>query len=118
MLTYPTPLHGHVAHSARLSEALREITARTSEEERAFLWLVGRAGEVQAFVADVVREWSHGWVDAQEAAGVIDRYLRDLHESFRRRVDRALDLPCCRASSGGSRRAQCDRIVRTCGSGR
>jgi len=79
MFSYPPSLHPHIAHATRFARTLEELEGRTDPREPAFLWLVGRAAEVRAFVSDVVREWARGRLEDEHAADLVELYVDDLH---------------------------------------
>ncbi len=76
---YPAPIQFQIAHAGRFSRALRALHEDIATENVVFLWLEGRADEVEVFTVDVLRAWSAGTLGTREAARAIEDYLEDLH---------------------------------------
>ena len=104
-LGFPEPLQSVVNHAERFSIALglaetdQSRTAATAPHGLALseTWLVGRAGEVESLVGDVVHEWRAGLLTAKGAAAVIEFYLRAAHRGMRDSA--GLGNPTCCSSA-------------------
>jgi hypothetical protein len=104
--SYPVSLRVQVRRAACLAHDLAVFVERTSPGDASFLWALGRADEVRAFVGALVREWNEGRVEAQSAAERIHVYVRGLEESllsFQRASERI-----ARARSS---RPPCDTLI-------
>ena len=80
--SYPEVLCAAVGHAARLSRALaydEEVSTPWSHED---LVLVGRAGEIDVFVEDLLSDWRHGRLSADAAASTLARYLENVHRAM------------------------------------
>lgn len=101
----PDPFRLVVGHAERFCAALtlaevdesRQSITGPRELGLSETWIVGRAGEVEAFVADVVREWEAGGLCEKSASAVIEGYLTALHR--RMASDDALAAPSCCSSA-------------------
>jgi hypothetical protein len=97
---YPVSLQLQVSHAARFARALRTlevpialdlaVTARDEEDDEraddgAWLWLEGRAEEVEVFAAEVTRAWSAGELDVNAAVRSIRDYLQALQVALEER---------------------------------
>lgn len=100
---FPEPPQSVVNHAERFSIALG--LAETDQSRAAAphglalseTWLVGRAGEVESLVGDVVHEWRAGLLTAKGAAAVIEFYLRAAHRGMRDSA--GLGNPTCCSSA-------------------
>lgn len=100
---YPRPLQSSVSHAERLARAVAVALADTPRADvletrsPAEVWLIGRAGEIEALVGDVVADWRAGIASARAASATIDGYLEHLHRGFVVHAG-AGSPPCCRPS--------------------
>jgi hypothetical protein len=92
---YPALLQAQVSHAGRLARTLCSLHAQATTGDAAFLWLEGRAEEVQVFTSDVLRAWSSGELPTGLAAGVIDGYLHALHVSLEGWYGQWFAPSCC-----------------------
>jgi hypothetical protein len=85
-----------LAHAERLARTLDVLLARidrapdavatstpSDEEERAYVWLLGRSSEVRAFAAEIARMWMVGEIDEVRACAALEGYLESLHAALR-----------------------------------
>lgn len=82
---YPAHLGGLIAQADQLARALQSLDGESVASDPSFLWLLGRADEVRAFVDEIVREWSDGSVDTARACGAIRSYVAATHVALHRR---------------------------------
>jgi hypothetical protein len=102
---FPEPLQSVVNHAERFSVALAlaetdQIRARASASRELSLpetWLVGRAGEVDSLVGDVMHECLTGLLSPKGAAAAIEFYLRTVHRGMRDKA--GLTSPTCCSSA-------------------
>jgi hypothetical protein len=107
---YVTPLQQSIDHAERLVRVLEALDHDIHDglfrdsffddfggpQDRArgsAIWIVGRAQEVEAFVADVAHDWRQRRISAVAAASVLERYLDALHGGMRDAFD--LARPAC-----------------------
>ncbi len=99
---YVTPLQQTIDHAERLVRPRRGLFRESlfhdfsGPDNRAVwraIWIVGRAQEVEALVADVTQDWRRRLLSAVAAASVLERYLDGLHEAMRDTFD--LARPAC-----------------------
>jgi hypothetical protein len=86
---YPADLQRTVNHAERFARAI----ARRADPA---VWLVGRADEIEVFVADIVADWRARRLTSKRSAAIVDRYLLDLHRGFVVFARDAVPPPCCR----------------------
>lgn len=99
---YPTPLQLSVNHAERFTNELRRHERElcgsrwfeAAEASRGERWILGRADEVEAFAADVIREWRAKSISIEIAASVIAGYLLDLHSAYSSELG-VLSPECC-----------------------
>ena len=99
---FPEPLQGVVNHAERfcaavaLAETDQCIDAAEDARELSLseTWVVGRAGEIEAVVDEVLADWRSGKLSLRGASAAIESYLVRLH---RRMVDETCldEPPCC-----------------------
>jgi hypothetical protein len=104
--SYPLDLRVQVRRAARLAHDLAVFVERTPPTDASFLWALGRADEVRAFVGALVREWNEGRLEAQSAAERIHVYVRGLEESLLS-FERASE----RIAHARSTRPPCDTLI-------
>jgi hypothetical protein len=95
---YPPVLQAAVDHAERLSSVLADMRVargRGRAGSVASAWLVGRVGEIETFVAQVVDEWRRRAVDERAAAAAVDGYLDLLHAGLRTHFGPTLASLCC-----------------------
>jgi hypothetical protein len=102
MSSYPPPLRVQVRRAARLAEALARFADELEPADPGFLWALGRADEVRAFLGAIVREWIEGRLTDWRAAERIHVYVREIQESLvayaraTRRIAGASEHPAAR----------------------
>src|SRR5262249_11758474 len=111
---HATPkLQAAINHAERAGAMLADMVTGNAEAGSApegavlvdDLWLCGRSGEIEAFVADVVAEQSSGLGD-DDAARAIETFLDEhVHHPLRDRFRR--DTCCCKAD----KRATVARVI-------
>jgi len=69
-----------------LARRLHDFTGDDDDVDEASLYLLGRADEIAAFVADVVQQWAFEHLSDAQAAGAIYDYLDMVREGLRGRV--------------------------------
>ncbi len=87
---YPSVLQTVVNHAERLARALHEfegevlgsLWSNPNDPTDAEVWLLGRGGEVEAFVGDLTREYAEGYFSAELAARTLQRYVDLVHEGL------------------------------------
>ena len=100
---FPEPLQSVINHAERFSIALllaeRDQAIATGLRELSLreTWVIGRAGEVESFVEDVVYAWRAGAFTVKSAAAAIEVYLRTLHRCMHDKT--ALGGATCCASA-------------------
>src|SRR5262249_200918 len=98
---FPEPLQGAVHHAERFSVALslaevdesRAIETGPRELSLSETWIVGRAGEIEAVVRDVVETWRSGALPIKSAAAAIESYVLSLHRGMAEKT--CLGEPTC-----------------------
>lgn len=98
---FPEPLQSIVNHAERFSVALalaetdqsRDVATGPAELSLSETWLVGRAGEVEAVVGDIVGDWRSCGLSSRSASAAIECYLIGLHRSMAR--DASFGEPTC-----------------------
>jgi hypothetical protein len=87
---FPEPLQGVINHAERCAVALtlaetdqsRDVATGPGELTLAETWVVGRAGEVEAVVDDIVVDWQRGKLTMRSASAAIECYLIELHRGM------------------------------------
>ena len=94
---YPGELQDAVNHAERFCRALSRLQEVGAEKasERARLWLVGRADEVEKVLSCVLADWREGRMGEVAAATSVREYLGDLHAAARGLVGSEPALACC-----------------------
>jgi hypothetical protein len=80
--TCPAPLRRELLRAARLSCELARLVERVDQDDRSFVWLVGRADEVRAFVGSTMGEWRAERLDAGPAAERVHTYVEAVESSL------------------------------------
>jgi hypothetical protein len=78
---FPDDLRSEIRRAAQLSHTLSRLARQTPAADPSFVWLVGRADEVRAFVGTAMREWQEGRVPRSQARERIASYVRELEET-------------------------------------
>jgi hypothetical protein len=78
---YPPFLQEAVDHAQRLVELLQTLDPRAARRSAA-TWLVGRVGEVECLVGELVDDWQRGAVSEADAAGAVNAYVGALHRGL------------------------------------
>ena len=80
---YPPRLQRTVNHAERLAALLARAEHEPEGGGRPTnLWLVGRAGEVERFVEEVLCDWRSGRCAERVAARAVEEYVAFLHEGL------------------------------------
>jgi hypothetical protein len=98
---FPEPLQGVVNHAERFSVALslaetdesRDAETGPRESSLSETWVIGRAGEIETVVRDIVGDWRSGALAIKSAAAAIESYVLALHRGMSRET--SLDEPTC-----------------------
>jgi hypothetical protein len=94
-LRLPADLQTQVRHAARFAHTLSVLQARLLPADMRIVWVVGRADEVNAFVAETRVEWTAGGLVAARASRSIEAYVAELHQQLLRRFGPKRQLACC-----------------------
>ncbi|HEY2514038.1 MAG TPA: hypothetical protein VGI39_24395 [Polyangiaceae bacterium] len=92
---YPAAFAEQVAHAERFTAALEALEEAAGPEDPSHVWLLGRAEEVKAYVAEVVRGWTAKELSAEEATAQIEGYVESLHGAIEPWYGRWYAPSCC-----------------------
>jgi hypothetical protein len=96
---YPPILQSVMNHAWRLQEFFDAVEEQLEGRDSLEPWVIGRAGELQCFVAIVALDWHHKRTSDGEAAARLARYVRDMHDGIAMHLDVGLP-PCCAGPNG------------------
>jgi RNA polymerase sigma factor for flagellar operon FliA len=88
---YPRGFRKVLRHADRFSKVL----VRLEGDEHAASWVVGRSGELRAFVSCAIADWRAGVLDHDRALDAITSYVDGLHRGVAKRLRCGTTLECC-----------------------
>ena len=91
---YPSELQRAVNHAERLADLVATAELVSAEQP----WALGRSEEIAGYVTLVVADWRAGTKTEAEAAGAVDSYVGELHDSMRR-IFGIAQPRCCNTTS-------------------
>jgi len=91
----PSALRTELAHADCLARAVESLLSVESPSEPAFVWLLGRAEEIRAYVGELTHEWSQGRIDTGPACEAMATYLAGLHATLEQWYGRWYYPSCC-----------------------
>lgn len=92
---YPKHLDVEIAHADCLARAVEGLLTVESPSSDSFVWLVGRAEEIRAFVEEITREWREGRIDTSPACDAMKIYLDRLHTTLEQWYGKWYYPSCC-----------------------